>query len=227
MESKSGVYHIVCKVNGKQYIGGTNNIRMRIQVHQSALRKQRHANKAMQKDWNEFGSDAFVFEALEYCENDRVTLSALEQKYCDKLHPEYNRRINVDNNSGVKMPEEGIALMREKLKGRDTSKAVQASANKRRGSKVSGETLTRMQIAKRNMSKETRRKMSESAKKRVAERGMGHVTKAATEVTKGKSRPDSVKQKISRTKIERFHDGTYQHHFDYNRDEKGRYISEA
>jgi group I intron endonuclease len=226
MDQKPGVYHIVCTVNGKRYIGGTSNIRLRSQVHQSALRKQRHANKALQSDWNKFGADAFVFEALEYCANDRVALSALEQKYCNELHPEYNKRIHVDDSTGVKMPEDGVEAMREKLKGRDMSKATEAAAKKRRGSKFSAESRAKMSASKRTMSEETRRKMSESAKKRAAERGMSHATNAAAEVTRGKARPESVKKKISRTKIERFHDGTYQHHLDYPRDEQGRYRSE-
>ena len=40
---KSGIYSIICKINGKQYIGQTNNIYRRINMHKCRLNQQNNS----------------------------------------------------------------------------------------------------------------------------------------------------------------------------------------
>ncbi len=62
----NGIYMIRNIVNGKVYIGSTKrSFRSRWIDHKNLLSKSRHENKYLQKDWKEFGADAFVFEILE------------------------------------------------------------------------------------------------------------------------------------------------------------------
>ena len=61
-----GIYKITNKVSGKIYIGQSKDIEVRIDQHLSALRRNKHENKDMQRDYNLFSS-AFEFEVVEEC----------------------------------------------------------------------------------------------------------------------------------------------------------------
>lgn len=64
--SVSRVYIIKNLVNGKVYIGQTRNlVEDRWQLHISQLRRNKHYNHDLQKDWNKYGKDAFSFSLLE------------------------------------------------------------------------------------------------------------------------------------------------------------------
>lgn len=71
------VYKITCIINGKIYVGSTNQFHHRVLEHQQCLRRKCHANRLLQKDWGDFSSKDFIFEVLE-------TLS--EQEYLDKSY---------------------------------------------------------------------------------------------------------------------------------------------
>lgn len=75
---KSGIYSIICTVNGKQYIGCSKNIYSRINAHKSYLKnnKFKQDNKYFIEDWNKYGSDAFDYKVLEY------TTENLKDKEC-------------------------------------------------------------------------------------------------------------------------------------------------
>jgi len=64
-----------------------------------------NTNKTLQKEWNEYGEDAFVFEVLEILKekkdgyfNAKDELKKLEEKWLDRLQPYgekgYNRIKN-------------------------------------------------------------------------------------------------------------------------------------
>lgn len=65
---KSGIYSIICTVNGKQYIGSSKNIYSRINAHKSYLTNKRFKqdNFYFIEDWHKYGSDAFDYKVLEY-----------------------------------------------------------------------------------------------------------------------------------------------------------------
>ena len=63
IEHTSGIYAIINKTKNKVYIGKTLNIEYRIQQHKSALERNVHFNKEMQKDFN--NKDRFCFIVLE------------------------------------------------------------------------------------------------------------------------------------------------------------------
>lgn len=75
---KSGIYSIICAVNGKQYIGCSKNIYSRINAHKSYLtnKKFRQDNFYFIEDWNKYGSNAFNYKVLEY------TTENLKDKEC-------------------------------------------------------------------------------------------------------------------------------------------------
>jgi hypothetical protein len=60
-----GVYPIRNTVNGKSLVASSINLPAILNRHQAALRLGGHTNKALQKDWNELGPEAFEFEVLD------------------------------------------------------------------------------------------------------------------------------------------------------------------
>ena len=80
----SGIYMLVCRVNGKRYIGQSNNIRRRMNEHKSVRSCTSIISKAIAK----YGWDAFDKEILEVCPIDE--LDDKEIYYIAKLKPEYN-----------------------------------------------------------------------------------------------------------------------------------------
>ena len=62
-----GIYVIKCLINGKIYIGQSQNIYYRWRKHKEALRRNKHFNWELQEDWNRFTEDDFKFSLLEEC----------------------------------------------------------------------------------------------------------------------------------------------------------------
>jgi len=87
-----GVYRIKNKINEKCYYGSSKEIKRRWLRHKNELRKNKHINDLLQRAWNKYGEDNFIFEMVEECDiND---LLEIEQKYLD-LNPEYNIGLNA------------------------------------------------------------------------------------------------------------------------------------
>lgn len=62
----TGIYRIRNIKNGVVYIGSSNNLSKRKKQHFSELAENRHVNKRLQSEYNEYGADKFVFETIEY-----------------------------------------------------------------------------------------------------------------------------------------------------------------
>lgn len=75
---KSGIYSIICAINGKQYIGCSSNIYSRINNHKSILNKKnvKRDNSYLIDDWHKYGADNFDYIVLEY------TTENLKDKEC-------------------------------------------------------------------------------------------------------------------------------------------------
>ena len=81
----SGIYKIENKINGKYYIGSSNNITGttgRWKEHINGLNANRHENDYLQKSWNKYGSSNFRFLILEQVP--KVDLLSVEQRYLDE-----------------------------------------------------------------------------------------------------------------------------------------------
>src|SRR5574343_389768 len=63
----SGIYKIVNKVNGKHYVGSSNDIICRWKGHLNNLEKSKHDNKYLQYSYNKYGRDNFDFIIIEKC----------------------------------------------------------------------------------------------------------------------------------------------------------------
>lgn len=88
-----GVYKITNKVNGKFYIGSSNDIKYRWSQHKTQLKKRTHGNPYLQNAWNKYGENNFIFEIIEIC-SPNIQFER-EQYYLNTLKPfeEYGYNI--------------------------------------------------------------------------------------------------------------------------------------
>jgi biotin operon repressor len=99
----AGIFQVKNNVNGKVLLGSSLNLEGPLNSHKFMLKIGRHRNEALQKEWNEYGPDKFVFEILEIVKvkddanfnlSDELTL--LEQIWLEKLQPFGERGYNID-----------------------------------------------------------------------------------------------------------------------------------
>lgn len=93
----SGVYMILCKENGKCYIGSSFDINNRVKNHFNDLILDRHNVIELSKDFKEYGIENFEAVQLASCSDD---LRNYIEGYYIKKYDSINRGYNT-NNAGV------------------------------------------------------------------------------------------------------------------------------
>jgi transcription elongation factor Elf1 len=114
---KAGVYQILNTCNNKRYVGSTLHINNRKRTHFSKLSTHNGVNKRIQDDFLLFKKPCFTFIVLEYLDPPktpkerlafRKSLNQIEQKWIDKLEPEYNVHKIAGSGVGFKHSKEAI-----------------------------------------------------------------------------------------------------------------------
>ena len=150
-----GIYSITNIVNGKKYVGQSVDVKSRIRNHRWALNSNRHQNDHLQKSFNKYGKDYFVFDIICECKEDQ--LDELERFYIalyNCIDPRFgynsetggnlNKHLSKESrlkmskmrsgeNSGMwgkKHTDETKALMRENALGRRMSDEAKAKSSK-------------------------------------------------------------------------------------------------
>jgi group I intron endonuclease len=98
---KSGIYIITCLINNKHYIGKSINCQKRIRNHKKSLIKGNHHTFHLQRAWNKYGEQNFIFEILE--EYPTEYLSSMECYWVNMLNStdrKYGYNLFVPNPSG-------------------------------------------------------------------------------------------------------------------------------
>lgn len=98
---RSGIYTIINKTNGDRYIGQSKNVTNRLWIHKSLLKNNHHVYKTgelslLQKAWNKYGENNFIFEIVEFCEADK--LNEREMYWIDYYrcnHAKYRQGYNM------------------------------------------------------------------------------------------------------------------------------------
>lgn len=142
---EKGIYQIRNILNNDIYIGSTTlSFKRRFIQHKSDLKNNTHRNIHLQRAYNKFSSDCFIFEILEIIKLESDIINK-EQEYLDKLKPKYNIATIADNsakgrkfpksiytktprfpkghipwNKGINMPEEACFKMSEMKKGKQS-----------------------------------------------------------------------------------------------------------
>jgi group I intron endonuclease len=100
----AGIFQVKNTVNGKVLLGSSLNLEGPLNSHKFMLTIGRHRNEELQKEWNEYGAEKFVFEILEVVKvstepgfdiNDELAL--LEEIWLEKLQPFGERGYNRDS----------------------------------------------------------------------------------------------------------------------------------
>jgi len=76
----AAIYSITNTINRKVYIGQSTQYSQRWTKHKRNLRKNKHENKQIQRDYDEHGKDAFVFEVIEELPPDTPSELLLEKE---------------------------------------------------------------------------------------------------------------------------------------------------
>lgn len=221
MKNKSGIYKIICKTNGKIYIGSAVNLGKRKSSHFETLTKGSHKNKHLQSAFKKYGICNFVFEIIEIVE-DKKLLIAREQHWITQTNC-FDKKIGFNicpiagSSLGVKHSEEtrkkrsilniGNKFNLGKKASEETRKKLSVS---HKGNKSSiGRILsdeTKEKIGKGNKGKQTMlgKNHSEEAKQKMSEKRLGiklsNVTKEKMRLAKiGSHLSDEVKEKISKS----------------------------
>lgn len=107
-EWKSGIYQIRNLVTGKVYVGSSKNIRLRWYVHAHELKKNKHHSVLLQRAYNKYGKDAFVYEILTHCPPVKDILEFFEQHHLDATrcwNPAHGYNILRLANFPVRLPD--------------------------------------------------------------------------------------------------------------------------
>lgn len=169
-KNTSGIYAIVNKLNGNQYIGSSENISDRWKRHIKLLQGNKHHSNHLQHAWNAYGAACFDFVVVFLC--DKINLLSCEQFYIDTLKPPYNtvpvagsvtgvirseeyRKKQSASQSGKTMSEETRRKISEGMKGKRNSAGIHRVQSQETKDKISA-TLRGHSVAE-----ETREKLRE------------------------------------------------------------------
>ena len=162
MDKIGGIYQIKNQLNNHRYVGSSADVYKRYGHHKRSLRNGKHSNSHLQRVWDKYSIESFVFQFLLLCpEKDLIKY---EQAYLDRGHCEYNIATCAEASArGAVRSEE----TRAKLSGENNHNyGKQPSAETR--AKVGASTSITMK-GKQNAlgcirSAETRAKMSKAKK---------------------------------------------------------------
>ena len=124
----SGIYEIINLINGKRYIGSAVDLKKRKREHFRGLHQGDHYNRHLQRAWNKYGSDTFIFEPLMYCLPEYLIFC--EQYYLDEWKPEYNECRVAGSPLGYKHTQEQRANNSVAQKGKKLTPEHKAKISK-------------------------------------------------------------------------------------------------
>lgn len=145
-----GIYKIENTINGKVYVGQSTNMQRRWVEHRHELKKGIHDNDYLQKSYDKYGTESFLFKIIEECNKD--VLCSREQYWIDKYKVSkesvYNLQLSIMDVNGENNPFFGkkhTVEARERM-----SKAKKGKPNWARGRIYSKESKIKMSLNSRS-----------------------------------------------------------------------------
>ena len=128
-----GIYKITNLKNNKFYIGSTQRtFSKRWNDHKSLLKSNKHHSIILQRSWNKYGEDSFLFEILEEIDENIIER---EQYYLDLLKPKYNVSPTAQSCKGIKKTKQQKDTLSKRMIGK-----FAGEKHHRFGKKVNKET---------------------------------------------------------------------------------------
>ena len=187
---ESGIYYIKCNGNGKFYIGQSKDIKKRWSAHSYELKNGKHYNVMLQRSFDKYGARSFDWDIIANAPTedlDQMEMNWIE--FFDCMAPKgFNLRGGGDSIHSHS------AISRHKM------------SKNRKGIKLSPEHCRKLSKAQKNrppMTEETKRKMSESQKKRWLGEGAEEARIKIREKSTGRKHSPETCLKMSRLAIER------------------------
>lgn len=114
----SGIYSIECTVNKKHYVGSSNNIIKRLSRHKSDLEKLKHHSIKLQRAYNKYGKENFIFHLVETCkESELLERENYWIKYLNSVNNGYNI-VDYDKNGRIIVSDETKVKHSKRMKER-------------------------------------------------------------------------------------------------------------
>lgn len=147
-KDRHGIYAIVNKTSKTVYIGQTRQrFAKRYWHHQWKLRDNTHDNNHLQRAWNLYGEDSFVFIVVDDIDSDSVNeLNCLEEKYvgcCKRMGYSYNILDGGGGRPGAHLTDEHKRKIGEKNKINMTGRKASEETKKKMSEARKGRTVTR------------------------------------------------------------------------------------
>lgn len=174
-----GIYAIINRINGKQYIGSTVNINKRLIEHRYGLNANRHFNQHLQRAWNKYGEEAFEFKVLKTClinelldiEQDWIDNEENLYNICPSAHSTLGRELTEEHKKKISQTNMGHPVtdkMRKKFKQNYASNdKIKEYIQSKKGDSEYWESIGFTWKGKKH-SEESKKKMSKSAKGRTS-----------------------------------------------------------
>lgn len=198
----SCIYSITNLINGKIYVGYTNNYSDRISQHKYRLINNIHPNTYLQKDWLELGSNTFRFEILEKCNKE---LLEIREDYWAKIKNSHNKEFGYNIKPTGK--DSGISI-ETSIKIGNTLRGRKRTQDFKDKMKISAKSWKRTEehIVKLHIGRKNRIKNKGSY---ISKEGIDSIIKATkarivTDITKRKMKMSKAKPIIQYTKNNEF-----------------------
>jgi len=169
---QAGVYKIKNQINNKCYIGSAIDVQIRWTIHKSQLVNQCHHSIHLQRAWNKYGVDTFIFEILEEC----------DPKQCLVREQYYLNTLLFASHDDKRFYELGYNICRQAdnvMGGRKHSQISKMKMSKaHKGKKLSEQTKQKMKRRFQNSEDHPMygKTHTDEAKQKISEAGRGRIT---------------------------------------------------